>query len=120
MLLVKKLLGKILNQLSNMKGCNEPKTLYRPLSTHQNSNWTYTVPYTGILYLCFASFERTYCGILWNGVNIGDFALAGSDTEVITIPILVKKNDTIEVNNLSTKCWLAANRTCLIAWGGTA
>ena len=98
-----------------------PKTAayIRPLAEDQKSNWTYTVPHSGVLYLWVISISRTYCYITLNGVNIGDFALPTTNPNTtIPIPIIVGKGDVLGVNNLSSSCYLGAARTTLIPWGG--
>ena len=111
MLSVKKILAKLLH-------ITEPTTLYRPLSANRTTPWTYTAPYNGMLYLAVASSTRAYCGITWNGNEIGDFCLPTmSPAGAMTIPVLCKKGDVIGVTNLTANCFLST-RTCFIRMGG--
>lgn len=113
---VKETLAKVVRALT---GVQKPTTLYRPLSADQTSNWTWTAPYTGVLYITFISNTRTYCGISWNGVNIGDFCVAGNNQgmSAFVVPVLVSKGNEIFVGNLSSNCYLSGTRTCFIAYG---
>lgn len=93
-----------------------PHDLYRPFSEgNKTENFTYTIEHTGTIYLLFISTTRAYCTINWNGSDIGGVALPTSaDPMAITVPIRVKKGDTISVTNLSATCYVS-NRTALIA-----
>ena len=115
MLSIKKTLQKILQSLTEVQ---KPMTLSRPLSGNQQSNWTYTAPADGILYLAFASTARTYVSVIWNNDNLPDIAIvqpANTLTSVTSYPILMKKGDTVRVNALSEKCFLT-NRTAFVAY----
>ena len=117
MLNVKKLLTLTLQKLK--EGPSPKILMVRPLSENQVSPWTYTVPYTGLLYLNFIANARAYCGILWNGAALGDVCVTNNGSnwyaQIVTIP--VAKGDTIVVSGLTTSCYLAATRCALITWG---
>lgn len=115
MLSIKKTLQKILQSLTEVQ---KPMTLSRPLSENQKRNWTYTAPADGILYLAFASSERTYISVIWNDVNLPDIAIvqpANTLVSTTSYSILMKKGDTVQVNNLSENCFLT-NRTAFVAY----
>ena len=98
---------------------NEPESLrYRPLNSNQTSNWTYTVPASGILYLCFLGTTRSYCGVTWNGAQIGDICMPTSTNNAlaVTFPVIVKEGDTIGVTGLTANCYLSSTRTGLLTW----
>ena len=110
----KKLLAKIADKIDHLY---EPSSLaVRPLSANQTSDWSYTVPQTGILYLNFISTVRTYCGITWNGAAIGDIAIAPSEATTALVTIPVKKGDVIAVTGLTSNCFLVATRCALMAY----
>lgn len=113
-----RILSWIAEEIAELRKQNQPTTLYRPVSADVKTTWTYTATHTGMLYLAFNSFQRTYIGVEWNNAAIGDFAIpTGSSDSAFVIPIAVKKGDTIKVNNLNANCYLST-RTALIAWGG--
>lgn len=108
--------GTITGALSTLNGNFKPTTLYRPLSADQKSNWSYSVPHTGTLYLYFTGTVRTYCPIFWNSSIIGSVSMPSSSVPLIqTVTINVKKGDTIVVNALNNDCYLSGTGTCLIA-----
>lgn len=115
MLSIKKTLQKILQSLTEVQ---KPMTLSRPLSGNQQSDWTYTAPADGILYLAFASSARTYISVIWNGQNLPDLAIVQPANTLVSVtgyPVFVKKGDVINVNSLSGKCFLT-NRTAFVAY----
>ena len=87
----------------------EPKHVDRPLSANRTSNWEWTAPYNGTLYLVVTTQERAYVTITYNrSTPIATVAMPTTNpSAVTTIPIKVKKGDIINVNQLTTKCWLS-------------
>lgn len=113
MLDVKKTLAKLLH-------ITEPTTLTRPISGRQTTAWSWTAPYNGILYLSGITYQRHYFGVMWNGANIGDFAVGGNNqgSSAFTLTFILKKGDTISTSALNTNCYLEGARTCFIKLGG--
>lgn len=115
MLVVKKLLAKIVQALT---GVQKPQSMYRPLSTNQTSDWTWTAPYTGVLYLSFVSSQRVYITVRWNGAELPHIAIPPANPNaLIPYTILLKKGDTVGVYGLSANCYLHGTLTAFIAYG---
>ena len=94
-----------------------PETIYRPISENQYSDWTYTVPYSGILYLCVNSTTRSYVTVKLNNNLIGVTALGNyNPSQSVTLPVIVTKGDTVTVINLTADCFLVAGVTALMAF----
>ena len=96
-----------------------PETIYRPISENQYSSWTYTVPYSGILYLCFAGMNRKWSTIKIDNIPIASIAVTPSTAGApngMTIPIFVTKGQTVFVDGLEDQWYLLASVTCLIAF----
>ena len=99
----------------------KPATLSRPITGgNRTTDWTYTAPHDGTLYLVFAGTVRSYCTVKWNNADIGAVAFVDSSNNLVsacTMTVNVKKNDTINVVGLKTNCYLIASQTAFIANG---
>lgn len=94
----------------------KPTTLLRPISENQTTEWTYTAPNDGTLYLVFVGTVRSYCSVLWNNAYIGAVAFADNSAPLAnTITVNVKKNDIIKVVGLNTNCYLISTQTAFVA-----
>lgn len=114
MLKIKALLAKILQALT---GAGKPQTMYRPLSSNQTSNWTYTAPYNGVLYLNFVSSQRSYVSIDWNGARMPHVAITTtSPNALLPYTMLLKKGDKVQIDGLNSNCYLSATTTSFVAW----
>lgn len=107
-------LTAILNEVLP-SSAQKTESLLRPLSTNQQSDWSYTAPADGVLYLDFVVTTRTYITVTWNGANIAHFAGAPTSPNAIyPYPILMRKDDTVRLEGLSSNCYLLASTTCFI------
>lgn len=112
-----KLKGDIDSLNSKITG-RKPTTFIRPLSENQTSEWTYTAPHDGTLYLVIVGTVRSYCSVMWNNNYIAAIAFPDNSVPLAhTVPVNVKKNDAIKVMGLNTNCYLIATQTAFIANG---
>lgn len=103
------------SEVNNLKGA-KPTNMYRPLTANQTSNFEYTAPHDGTIYLVFVSTVRSYCSILWNDANVGGVALPDYASPCAqTATVAMKKGDRVGVAGLNTNCYLLASQTAFIA-----
>jgi hypothetical protein len=103
------------SDVNTLKG-NKPTNLFRPLTANQTSDFKYTAPHDGTIYLVFVSTTRSYCSILWNDANVGGVALPDNTAPCAqTATVAMKKGDRVRVAGLNTNCYLLASQTAFIA-----
>ena len=93
--------------------------IIKPISTSQQSTWTYTVPKDGQLLLSFFSGPRTYIGISINDIRVFDFAVnQGSLTSAIPVTLILSRGDVVKVPDLNSNTWLGTNTAFVPFVGG--
>ena len=112
---VKETLAKVVQALT---GVQKPQTMYRPLSADRKSDWVWTAPYTGVLYLSFVSSTRTYISVEWNNAHLPHVAIPpASPNALMPYTILLKKGDKVGVYGLNNVCYLSGTMTAFVAYG---
>lgn len=91
-----------------------PTTLTRPLQADQTTDWTFTAPYSGILYAMVRSQGRKYIGCLWNTNAIGGLASDGSN-DMLNFQVICKSGDTVKLEGLDTTHYVVAAATAFIS-----
>lgn len=113
---IKETLAKVVQALTEVQ---KPLTMYRPLSADRKSDWVWTAPHTGVLYLSFVSISRTYISVEWNDARLPHVALStASPSPNVLMPytILVKKGDKVAVYGLNNDCYLHSALTAFVAY----
>lgn len=111
--------GGGLNALNTKISGRNPKTLLRPLTVNQTTDWTYTAPHDGTLFLTYISKVRHYTSVNWNGAYIGAFSLPTYNEQnyAQTMSIPMAKGDSVSVTGLSPDAYLIQTQTAFIANG---
>lgn len=91
-----------------------PTTLTRPLQADRTTDWTFTAPYNGILYVMVRSQGRKYVGCTWNTEPIGGLASDGSN-DMLNFQVICKSGDTVQITPLDNTHYIVAGATAFIS-----
>lgn len=93
----------------------KPKTLIRPLSAEQTTDWTFTAPSDGILYAMVRSQGRKYIGCFWNGEAIGGLASDGHN-DMLNFQVFCKCGDMVSIEGIDSTHTIINTTTAFISF----